>query len=1520
MNLTPDEWFDVSLEENSITAIRVKDGIFIGNHAAASDRELLIIHKITHIINCAGEEIPDYFADDIEEEFAYLSFPWHDIGLGGSMFISPPIIFDSRNENLSRTVAFIDDALEKGECVLVHSRLGVSRAPALLAGYFVVKYGWRPNNALMFLQCVHPGIAVQPPFLSQIHALALKFPVEIDIFDEEVDDTSFGLDNDQWILRNTLLNCLHHYEQEENQLYQTCIKHVDVGVEILFDERSSLQEERGKTSGQEGEKKHVKEKLPTTKPAKHAPVKKKEDERKRSRVDSEGKGNRAKAATQLHRTEKAPPRTARHQSRNKKTENEKNASRGTATKPDRAHTAGKTNAQSNLESAPPQSSSGEAESSSHLPHAFIAASANSSASHSQRRICFIDTQKGTKVDNPNSNPVFPTTELGGEKCIGEPPSSFRVDSETVPSQPSVGLDIAAQSQQTGILAELNSFVGGRGIAALWRLEVESRSGADGEIAKEHITEHDGDVVSRAEAFGVTEGPYSSCIPLPAKSAAKQKREKNDYNVTDNASSMAFSDVSGASFSRSNSILRRRCTSPCPHRVISDAESCPKGKQQLTKRQPSPYSMPTSKHSSGEEVKLKHSISPPSELAHPHLRQSLGHDTEEAHDCNRGITKILSRRQSTPEEHVDPYRRSGGLPPPLPSLSPDPGFAHSRLQSVETEEEEDSVGKGGEKRSDEACDNTFSSLSLLRRSQPHPAKEKEEKEIREEPIKPEVSLPSQTDIPPFPVMAWTASSELIDGVTVPASYLPNNTALTLSPPSSESATAKIPSVSNLSHCLPTSTDAIATPLMNEALLSKEKAGKALPSREESPLPTAVEGETCNHLPVRNGGGGLTSHHSISPCSMSGMTVAAGHEHHHHLPAGHPAGVVSNALFPSPLHPTVSLSPDLNRAVMLLDVGSRCTPTKSCSVGDSGCSGGDNEKKRFQSQDDEKTTTTTLIPALPLDHLVSVPDTLENTHSGHVSTSMPKDETTKKAQMVAEVSLSPPSHSSKVEKKKKQKKIASPLTVSSEPTPLATIVQPSPSSVAAKERGPVGSLSVHLQQGEGAVRQGSAGANSRRTTMYAKLSISGFHRQGSPRPKSASRIQGEGVMESPRPSGGNAVQDRRGGGLLYKGVTGKGEAEEHGATRTPSGRVQVRSSYSPRTPFLSTPRGEQGGAGGGESEVAVHRVPQDLEASASLSLGSPMYLKPPSLRFGELMKNCESLGARTKPSFSAVRVLRSKGSHTEGEPPSRSRTRSIPSGRESNGKDSSLSSMRGSSLPEKGRRRDRRSPAVVSSLSATKTGVPLSSKKLLVRPPSVAPPPQAPQGPRLTTIGVHRTGSSRSSSSQKSRSFSNHSLSRASQTSSVFSECRSPAPLGSSLIFSQKTSCSNGARGPDQPKVNKNEKTVLPNSHPSSRTHPAPPLLLSTTTSIRLSTQEVMKRHQSTASVPSAGGVRGTSDVGRGERELETFANSASVHPMEMQLAREKKNHEGNSSAISIPTDATKTSKTPRKSSRPASKKK
>jgi len=109
-----------------IGAIKVRDGLFIGDQLAAQDYEFVVTNKVTHIINTSGLQIKNYW-ESIGVK--YLTFDWVDQDC--------QVILDVSNINANKIYNFIEESCDQGESCLVHSVRGQSRASTVLAAYFM---------------------------------------------------------------------------------------------------------------------------------------------------------------------------------------------------------------------------------------------------------------------------------------------------------------------------------------------------------------------------------------------------------------------------------------------------------------------------------------------------------------------------------------------------------------------------------------------------------------------------------------------------------------------------------------------------------------------------------------------------------------------------------------------------------------------------------------------------------------------------------------------------------------------------------------------------------------------------------------------------------------------------------------------------------------------------------------------------------------------------------------------------------------------------------------------------------------------------------------------------------------------------------------------------------------------------------------------------------------------------------------------------------------------------------------
>lgn len=183
-----------------LLAVRIMDGLFLGNCISSQDDEFLFSNKVTRVVNCAGTETPNIF---IDHGIDYLSFAWRD---------SPKtMILDSQDRNIIRITKFIDDAFERGECVLVHSLLGISRCSVVAAAYLIFKYGWTLENTLRFIHVAHPDMEIQDYFIKQLMTFSQRKQRDHEDFTKRRPPPSIDspcIKKEKTLLQNTYINSL----------------------------------------------------------------------------------------------------------------------------------------------------------------------------------------------------------------------------------------------------------------------------------------------------------------------------------------------------------------------------------------------------------------------------------------------------------------------------------------------------------------------------------------------------------------------------------------------------------------------------------------------------------------------------------------------------------------------------------------------------------------------------------------------------------------------------------------------------------------------------------------------------------------------------------------------------------------------------------------------------------------------------------------------------------------------------------------------------------------------------------------------------------------------------------------------------------------------------------------------------------------------------------------------------------------------------------------------------------------
>lgn len=171
-------------------------------------------NKVTHIINCAGSQVPNHW---IPLGVKYLALNWQDN--------SQQTVQDSV---VNECCSFIELALAQAESVLVHSVRGQNRACVIITIFLMRRYSlkrrgryrWTLMKALEFLNYRRPDLEIRPWFVQQLAGYELRLTKSgagpktstwagtllascLDVFDQ-----SPGPENEEVTLRNTYINAL----------------------------------------------------------------------------------------------------------------------------------------------------------------------------------------------------------------------------------------------------------------------------------------------------------------------------------------------------------------------------------------------------------------------------------------------------------------------------------------------------------------------------------------------------------------------------------------------------------------------------------------------------------------------------------------------------------------------------------------------------------------------------------------------------------------------------------------------------------------------------------------------------------------------------------------------------------------------------------------------------------------------------------------------------------------------------------------------------------------------------------------------------------------------------------------------------------------------------------------------------------------------------------------------------------------------------------------------------------------
>lgn len=133
---------------------QVIPGLFVGSQDVAADKQLLLSHGVTHVLN-AATFIPNFHEPDL----VYKRLDLMDL---------PEATLEPL---LEPCCDFIDGALSDGGAVLVHCNAGVSRSVSLVIAYLMLRRGMRFGDALARVKSARPAARPNDGFRAQLMEL-----------------------------------------------------------------------------------------------------------------------------------------------------------------------------------------------------------------------------------------------------------------------------------------------------------------------------------------------------------------------------------------------------------------------------------------------------------------------------------------------------------------------------------------------------------------------------------------------------------------------------------------------------------------------------------------------------------------------------------------------------------------------------------------------------------------------------------------------------------------------------------------------------------------------------------------------------------------------------------------------------------------------------------------------------------------------------------------------------------------------------------------------------------------------------------------------------------------------------------------------------------------------------------------------------------------------------------------------------------------------------------------------------
>ena len=236
----------INNNNNRTSLSQITENIFTSGYLVAKDITFLLNNNFTHVINCSRGSSMESPNEELLKSQNYEKSP--------SIKYLPIFLRDDPGADIIncffQAIDFIEsDYKKRNKKILIHCIEGISRAPAIIAGYLMWKQNLKTENAIELVKSKRNCVDINLGFTIQLHKWEnyLFSPAEkIQIFklnpnirlleEKEIENENFN--NDEYLIRyNYKLFYVNNKENIENEKIINEISNINLHEDIAFENK-----------------------------------------------------------------------------------------------------------------------------------------------------------------------------------------------------------------------------------------------------------------------------------------------------------------------------------------------------------------------------------------------------------------------------------------------------------------------------------------------------------------------------------------------------------------------------------------------------------------------------------------------------------------------------------------------------------------------------------------------------------------------------------------------------------------------------------------------------------------------------------------------------------------------------------------------------------------------------------------------------------------------------------------------------------------------------------------------------------------------------------------------------------------------------------------------------------------------------------------------------------------------------------------------------------------------------------